>query len=68
MEVFRHISIAWNELIKDDRWHILTAIGVYDYFILVEILIGDGTVEQNLQENSPFAWPVSRQLNKAVVE
>lgn len=46
----------------------MTAIGVYDYFILLEILIGSGSVEQNLQENSPFAWPVSWQLSKAMLD
>lgn len=50
------------------RWHILTAMGVYDYFVLVEILTGEGDVERNLVDSAPFAWPVSVQLAKPKAE
>ena len=42
--------------------------GVYDYFVLVEILTGDETVERNMVDSAPFAWPVSSQLAKPKAE
>ncbi|MCJ1405276.1 hypothetical protein MMC11_008503 [Xylographa trunciseda] len=57
------VGIPWGFLFElHGWWHILTAVAVYIYFVLIEHLTAEIPVEESIEASSVYAWPVLSSL------